>query len=566
MAAPLATEKVLRATLQALQRGGLILSGSDVAALEGVPNNASNADISTILDGMTFGGAGAVTDIVRGDGDVNVFIDANNNNFGYTDQRFFRVAEDQSNPPVTDPDNELMTVSRFHEPNDWVTDLLVGPRTALATGDHHAVIRVGTDTAAHYGTIRGSSTAVGGLKGLLINSPARVGVQANNSIVFANANGNYIRGGWANPQGSTSFHVGDHIASPQESLAFESETSGGTPMYTIRPSYDGAAVRRVYFRGSNSVSGYRCFFSVGGKANETWGDPNNFGNPTFMVVGDTESTVANSAYVYDRKTARTAGSEVFTIKSEAASGGLFYYLRVLDKTGTGIFSVTGDGTTAASDVNAPNGFTTGAADVAETVQGDAEYCPGTVLAIQNGLLTSTTDVAQSNVAGVVATQPGMLLGTDKQHCRDNEFILSLCTAAGETRVLIAKQDVRARVGQYIRTTYRNVIKIASTNLNQWGNTEIHLEGSVAVYEGIEIWAGIVRQQNLNRMAITGIVPVQCSTVGGDILGSGETLVSGPDGTAVVDHSPLPGTIIGKAIGKLQGEGATGLIDVLVNLQ
>lgn len=566
MAAPLATEKVLRAALQALQRGGLISSGSDVAALEGVPNNATDSDISTILDGMTFGGVSAATDVIRGDGDVNVFIDANNSNLGFTDQRFFRVAEDQSDPPVTDPDNELMTVSRFHEPNDWVTDLLVGPRTVLATGDHHAVIRVGTSPIGHYGSIRGASNAVGtNLKGLLMHSTSRIGIQADTDIIFASESGEFIRGGWDNPQNIASFHVGDHINATQESLAIDAENVSGTIMYTMRPSYTGAAVRRTYFRGSNPTSDYRCFFSVGGKANETWGDPNNFGNPTFMVVGDNDSAVANSAYIYDRKTTRNAGSEVFTIKSMATIGGTYSYLRVVDATSTGVFSVKSDGS-----VNGPAGFTTGAADVAETVQGDAEYDPGTVLAIQGGLLTQTTLTAQSNVAGVVATQPGMLLGTDKLYCRDDEFMLHLCTVPGEASILVVKGDVLDRSGQYCRTTERNIIKIASTKLDSQGNTEIHLEGSIAVYEGIEIRAGITKQKNLNRMAITGIVPVWCSTVEGDILGNGETLVSGPDGTAVVDYNPQPGTIIGKAMGTLLGNGpigpVRGLVDVLVNLQ
>jgi len=128
------------------------------------------------------------------------------------------------------------------------------------------------------------------------------------------------------------------------------------------------------------------------------------------------------------------------------------------------------------------------------VVSDAEYDPGTVLAIQNGIFTKTVNYRQTNVAGVVATQPGMLLG---QRYGDDD-----------------SQDI------------------------------------------------------LNKMAITGIVPVWCSTDQGDILGNGETLVSGPDGCAVVDPAPRPGTIIGKAKGVLRGDGATvkGLVDVLVNLQ
>ncbi|KKN52889.1 hypothetical protein LCGC14_0607950 [marine sediment metagenome] len=490
MASPLATEKVLRGILQSLQRAGVISSGSDVAKLESIPNNATDADISAILDTVVFGGVAASTDVVRSDEDVNIFIDANNND-GTGVQRFFRVSEDQSDPPVTDADNELMSVSRRVDGALTSAQLIVGPRNAIAAGaERRASIKLGANGTKYYGTLWGGPTAVGsGLLGIRISSDERVSLQADTNIQITDEAGSNLRGGWSDMTSATRFHVGDFLATPEpESMTIEQNLVSGTPMYTFRPSHDGSSVRRVYFRGSNAASDYRSFWSFGGKAGETYGDPSNFNIPTFMVVGDDSSTTANAAYIYDRKNNRAAGSEIFTIKANTAAGPTFNYFRIRTSLNVGVFSVKGDGS-----VNSPAGYTTGAADVAEVITADAKYDPGTVLAIQGGSFTATTEYQQTNVAGVVATKPGLLLGNKKEHYPTDATILSIC----------------------------------------------------------------------------GFVPVLCSTERGNILGNGEFLVSGPDGCAVVDQNPKPGTIIGKAKGTLVSDDAgpvRGMVEVLVNLQ
>lgn len=489
MSIPLAQEKVLRGTLQALQRGGLISSGADVAKLENIPNNASDADISAILDTIVFGGVASATDTVRGDEDVNIFVDADNND-GPITPRYFRVAQDQSDPPVTNYNNELLTVTKLlWDAATHVTDLVVGPRTSITASDTRARIRVGSNATEHYGNVIGGADAVNSSAGLLVASRLGLGLGSDTHIIASDEDSSFVRGGWNSPKTVTEFHVGDFKAATPESLVIEQETISGNPVYTVRPTFDGAQVRAVYFRGSNPASGYRSTYCFGGKAGEAWSNLGNFANPTLSVIGDSNSSSSNSMYVYDYKTTRDSSSEVFTIESTATTGGVFFYFRIIDNAGAGVFNIDSNGN---ANLGVGGVYQSTGADVAERVRTDVKYDPGTVLAIENGMFVKTSSIGQANVAGVVATAPGVLLGSTK-------------------------------------------------------------------YPG----------KTSNRMAIAGIVPVLCSTTQGDILGNGEFLVSGPDGHAVVSKNPAPGTIIGKAKGKLLSSGSTpvkGSVEALVNLQ
>lgn len=565
MAAPLATEKVLRGTLQALQRGGLVSSGSDVSKLEQIPNNATDQDISDILDTIVFGGISAATDVIRGDEDVNVFVDADDNDSTLT-RRYFRISQDQSDPPVTDPEHELMTMSARSFSGGTSAELIVGPRTSIAgAGTYTADIQVGATGSGYYGSIWGGPSAVATAHdGIRMEADDHVGLQADTYILATNQGGTAIRGGWESLSSAARFHVGDPTSSPPESLTIERNVlAGPIYTYTLRPTDDtGAGIKSVYFRGSNATNDYRSFWCVGGKAGETWGNPNNLGNATLAVVGDDNSTTASAAYFYDRKSTRTLWSTAVGIQCNTAAGGNFYYFRIFDSLGGGVFNVDSSG-----NVNADGPYSSGGGDVAELVAADAEYKPGTVLCLQGGGFTQTTRVGQANVAGVVATAPGVLLGTVNDYDRTHEFQLRIVSKPGQTDVLTVKGDVQDRIGQYIRIEPRRFIPITRVSERN-GLVELSLGQRIVVYEGMHCYGGVTKQENLNRMAITGIVPVMCSTAQGDIEGNGEFLVSGPDGCAVVDPDPKPGTIIGKAKGTLVSNGSTvkGLVEALVNLQ
>lgn len=568
MAAPLATEKVLRAVLQSLQRGGVISSGSDVSKLEQVPNNATDQDISDILDTITFGGVSTATDVVRGEEDVNVFIDSDDDDNPAVTRRYFRVAQDQSDPPVTDADNELMLVTKTNDATaGLVSEIIVGPRPALAgASDYPASIQLGSTGTGYYGDLQGGPSSVAGTHtGIRMASGDYVGLQSDTAITITDEDGSNIRGGWEQLTSAVKFHVGDFTSTPPESFLIERNVlAGPIYTYTLRPSDDaGAGVKRIYMRGSNAGNDYRSFYCIGGKSGETWGDPSNLGNATLAVVGDANSTTASAAYFYDRKNNRTSFSPAVAIQCNTAAGGNFYYLRIFDSLGGGVFNVDSTG-----GVNADGAYSAAGGDVAELVVADQEYDPGTVLCLHAGSFTKTSQIGQTNVAGVVATKPGVVLGRANDYDRSREFQLRVLSRPGQTDVLRVRGYVADQVGQYISTSSNRFVKILKV-VDHDGEVELFLQERVVVYEGMHCFGGITKQQNLNRMAITGIVPVMCSTARGDIEGNGEFLVSGPDGCAVVDSDPKPGTIIGKAKGSLVQAGETvvkGKVEVLVNLQ
>lgn len=498
MPAPLATEKVLRGVLQSFVRSGVVASDADVDILESIPNNATDVDISNILDTIQYGAVGGGGSILTSenmvsDEDITMYIDADDSDTPLLHPNVFRVFQNATPPPLPNQLNELLTVGyRQWSVADAYPVLTVGAVGSLCVNNQGAVVRVGASSAGEpYAELLGAPDKVyGGLGGLSVRSKYSMDFRCDENIAVSDLNGNYLRGGWETPNTAARLHVGDWLATPQDSLVIEAEdvVGGGFNDFTIRPT--AAGLRRLFIRGSDASLEYYSHTVIGGKAGETWSEPLTFGGPTLLVVGDDTTTTAGAAYVYDRKTARDSWSSVMTIKAMTPiTTANFYYFRVLDESGTGVFSVDGNG-----NANGPLGFTTGAADVAESVVTDEVYAPGTVLAIRGGAFVKTSAVGQTNVAGVVSTKPGMLLGNP--------------------------EDPAERADR-------------------------------------------------TKLAICGFVPVMCSTAGGDILGDGEALVSGPDGTAVIDPDPRPGTIIGKAKGRLIQDGDSavkGLVEALVNLQ
>lgn len=570
MAAPLATEKVLRGILQSFVRGGIVASDSDVAILEAIPNNATDADISDILDTVTYGSGatgGTATNLLS-DTDVEVFVDVDDNNASGNSPNHFRISQNQADIPVTLQANELATIAdRVLNIYDKYPTLIIGARTALCTSNQGAVLSLGSSTSDYYGqlvAVPGEVSA--GQDGLSIRSSEYLDFRCDNYIMVGDVGANYIRGGWDSPASYARLHVGDFTTSPPDSLAIEAEDTGaGFPDFTIRPTYSGTGMRRIFIRGSNVASSYRSSTVIGGKGSEAWSDAPATGAPSLHVIGDDDSTTASALYVYDRKTGRTAWSSSVTIETKTATPANFYYFRILDSAGAGVFNINSNG-----DANLASGgsYLNAGADVAELVTGDASYEPGTVLALQQGLFTRTQDYGQPNVAGVVATQPGVVLGHHPGFDTGSAFPLQVTSEAGVVRQLIVAGDVADRLGTHLMVPGPEFVEVEAAH-QQGGVCCIDLCADVLLHEDTLVHGGVVRTPNLNRLAICGIVPVLCSTECGDILGNGETLVSGPDGTAVVDPDPKPGTIIGKAKGRLVQDGDTvvkGLVEALVNLQ
>ena len=101
MASPLATEKILRCTLQALQRGGFLTSGSDVAAIEATPNNATDSDISTIVGSLSYGSVPGFAGDYTSDGDLNLLYDTDSSSTAFAPE--YLKIQYQTTTSSTDP-------------------------------------------------------------------------------------------------------------------------------------------------------------------------------------------------------------------------------------------------------------------------------------------------------------------------------------------------------------------------------------------------------------------------------------------------------------------------------
>lgn len=567
MASPLATEKVLRGALLSFQRSGLIPASADIVKLEQIPNDATDADISAILDTITFSSAPTVATTIRSETDVDVFIDSDGDAPLLTPNHF-RVSTDQTDPPVTDPEHELATIYQGAlDPVTATAVLRVGPSKNIASGTHPGVINIGCTSTTDLGSLFGTSDAVAGAQtGLSVRGNPYLDVRAANDIIVANLNGTVVAGGWDDLSSTPSFHIGDFVSGG--STVLESQIDGANTYMVMRSNLGTTQVPRYYVSGETTSSD-RVIILLGGKYGEAWSDPTSYGSPTVLMLGDTAANTSATAYIHDRKTSRTSGSNVLTIDSDTPNAISYYLLRAYVQSSP-VFRVGSDGNVSISGST----YGTGAGDVAETVVTDAAYEPGTVLAIRGGQYTQTTSTAQSNVAGVVSTKPGVEIGQHNIYDDSGCFELTVLEYGAKSDWISVAGDVRDGLGTHVLVVPDYYLRIEEVvyepELAQIdAQTRIRVEEPLRLYVGTSVYGGIVAADHYCAMAVCGIVPVWCSTAGGNILGDGETLVSGPNGCAVVRRDPKPGTIIGKAQGRLlqpSRDVVKGLVPVLVNLQ
>jgi hypothetical protein len=323
------------------------------------------------------------------------------------------------------------------------------------------------------------------------------------------------------------------------------------------------------------VSDYRSLVVIGGPHGESWTEPNNYETPTLLVSGDDENNTSPVAYLFDRKTGRDVGSEVFTVRTDSTDASTYYLTRWYVSDGVG-GSTPVARVESVGNMSIIGSYNTGAGDLAEWVPTDQKYEPGTVLIVRDGEFVSSNDYDQTSVAGVVSTEPGVQLGEFLIFDTSKKFPLDVYTSFG--LFLDVRGDVTGQLGSHLLHGKKHYVKIESCEYRPYdGDTIKHEEGLTRIWteekvdhaEGADLYGGVTLPLFIAQLGLCGRMPVWCSTEMGNIYGNGETLVSGPDGCAVVSFNPKPGTVIGKAVGKLvssDGSVVKGKVEVLVNLQ
>lgn len=565
MSSPQVTERIVRAILRSFVHAGIMPSYTDTAKIEAIPANYTDAQIDAVLGTITWNSyVPSSTDLLSGAGDVHVFIDSDNNDTIFN-ARYFRVAQDQSVPPVTSAVNEMLTIRR-----DIITGVIqgttmtVGPRTVLGGGTHAARVMLGSDgAAAPYGSFTVGSTLVYGAAGMMVQGYPKLGLVGDEVRVY-DPTGQTVRGGWSDTTASNKFHVGSFVTG--DNLTIQAKSAGLPTVenyifYTERSS--GSYVKRFYFRG-NDASVSTCMI-VGGHEDETYGNPANLGNAAFAAVGGVLVVDSNVAYIYDRRTDRFLNSNVLTVASATPSTTIYNHIRCYTD-GTPVFRVTSVGNCYTLGV-----FTQGSGDVAEYVVTDRDYAPGTVLITTAGRCTASSSTAQTNVVGVVSTAPGVEIGQDNIYDTVGAFLLSSTPFSVATQTVdVAGAFNFDTIGTHVWINRKVFVQIVNLEYDpDCGVTTITLddtiEPSAVLYGGVRI------ASHYAKLAVCGVVPVRCSTENGDVTGNGDLLVSGPNGNAVLAPNPVTvGTVLGKAFSPLatieDGVVEYGMVKTLVALQ
>ena len=558
-----ATERIVRAILRSFVHAGIIPSYNDTAKIEAIPNNYNDAQIDAVLSTIAFGTVTSGTDVISGTGDVNVFVDSDDNDTALGFVRYFRVAQNQAAPPVTVAVNEMLTVGRdIFSMTSQGTTLTVGPRASLG-GVHSARVNIGTNGTAPFGSMYAGATLVNGDPGLMIKGFDALGLQAKEIRVY-DPTGASVRGGWSDIATTSTFNFGNFVTG--DTLAVQAVSSAGPEYedYVFRTQRSvGSYNKRVIFRSSTDP--YATCVIVGGHETEAYSLPGTIGSATFAAIGHTLSNSANVAYVYDRNTTRTADTTVLTVKSATPAAFSNYNLIRCYVEAVPIFRVTSQGV-----VNCIGSFTAGSGDVAELFPSDRDYVPGTVMVVTAGKCTASTSRAQSAVVGVVSSKPGVEIGQNNVYDTSRVFPLPVMPYTADTQTIEVNGSYTLdMLGTHVWVGRGSFVKITAISESQ-NVVTLYLEEPVS--PGASLEAGIVQADHYVSLAVCGFVPVRCSTEYGDIAGNGDLLVSGPNGYAVLADpvATLTGTILGKAFSPLRAVTDDvvefGIVNVLVALQ
>jgi hypothetical protein len=509
MASPLATEKVLRGILRSLVKGNLLSTVSDAEAIEAIPNNASEADILTIINGLSYGAVsitGVSTPDLLSNGELTAWTDVDYSFGNHLD--YFRVATRGVDATVhVDKHTEIATIGRSFVAALGQTStqcgMNLGPRTLLLdasdTTGYSGVLNIGAyhlaATNYNFATLVGGPAALMvdngfGTGGFSITTKKNVEIRASSHVSFVDSASNTIRSGaYSLGTADSGLFVGEYPATANADALLISRVIG-SDSFEIKSNSNQAS--RVLYINSNCSTSYSLAVGIGAIPTDADREPGSHAYPQLSVYG---TTIGNDTVALFKATQAGAGGgpysgNIVRIIHNQIGSNLFNFIWCGNYTGpgvdnyTGVFRVNGGGAVWGAS------FTSPFADLAEWMPTDAPHDPGSVLIMRNGIAVLSDAYEATGVVGVVSSQPGLVMN-------------GMC-------------------------------------------------------EG---------KENHVRVAKSGMVPVFFSTEFGDVEGNGELLCAGPGGYAVrAPEIPKPGSIVGKAMSAMSsyhGDDVCGVIQMLV---
>jgi hypothetical protein len=583
MRIPFATEKVTDMIIRSLRASGLIADDASADSIRSVNNNATESELDSTASGLNYGalGGGGGASLASNE-DLDTYIDADALP-ATPHTNFFRISHHQGVPPTIIADNELMTLAGPDNSSSRLLNgpvLVVGPRASLSpSSGKYAELHVGTDTGGDYFfNIAAGPFVVDGTEGFIMstNPGGDIEVSASSNIKFKNQSGNVV-GGWTGMATQSRLQIGDPTV---EAFAIELIDDPVLPAsikhFQVRAL---ESDERTFFFSSSSVfpgQEAECRFAIGGKIDTSWGDPSGtYQDTTALVVSPSSPNALAALRLNHRDTSLMTNQEIFSIDSADTGGNPAFMIRVR-LNGNPIFQVTDLG-----DVEIDGSVSSPATDVAEWVQVEglaSDYEFGTVIVVSaNGKMKKSTTVADFKVIGVTVDPkyPALLMGKDSGFDESGAVALGHTpTKTGSLTSLAFLGDISADLGgvSYLKVGSEIVELDQVTYDETIDETAVSFGGGQTVVRyqsGTSIKKGLVPITDKLAMTVCGIVPVRAITTNGTIS-PGDLLVSAGDGRATKSpYPPVPGTIIGKALGGLTDDTSgqvTGTVKALVNLQ
>ncbi len=515
MATPLASEKIVRAILKTLVHCGTLASAADIALLEAIPVNATDAQIDGVVALLTHAVTpitGVSTADLISDTDVTCWVNSDALPAFLSYNHYFRVATWGTTIADVSKSTEWATITRKMPSATNTVEMVLGPLAARLsnaapdnTTGYPASINIGSyydvssapNAARYRGVISGGATALTGngfsADGLNIWTKNSMELAAKNYLGVVDSASNAVRGGFYGlGNDGAAFFVGAYPFAAADALLISKMPGVAVHDFQLRMNRFGQ-YETIYVNSAENTL-YSACLAV--NSNDTVGAlptsrkptlyPGAGTVPAFSAFGTTSGKDTVGLFS-SPDTDYTGGSVLRILSGDDTNPNLYSLILAERWNGAAyvpMFRVHGDGTVHATSHETP------AIDLAEWMPADRQYDPGTVLVLRGGVATASDRYRAAGVVGVVTTKPGLVLGAQDDHT-----------------------------------------------------------GQVCV-------------------ARTGMVPVKFSTEFGGVDGNGEMLCSGPDGHCVrAPQFPEPGTIVGKAMGTLHraddGSITTGVIMAVV---
>lgn len=585
---PRLSEKVVDLVIRALRTSGVLATDESADAIRAANNNATEAELDAIAASLSYGGVGGGAGGISSTDNLYFFADSNdtvNNNTTY-----FIYGIDQPEAPITDVENEVMSITAHASTVGPVLRLGQRP-TLVPTIARSSKLLIGTDPSTSlgaYAELEAGPFEVNGGPGFRVRAPTGVALQFETPEELRLRTSQFTGdtfGGWTGLSSpfTMAFHLGDY--ENNDSLAIEqlddTDFPGVVKHYQIRPT-NNTNTPGIYIRGSFTDDVIRVI--IGGREGTDL-DSKSVGAPidaTVLIATPEIDPSITALYVKHTNDTPGLNADILVIEAERAQA-QFRYIEarntdVGDLDGPVKFYVDGLG-----QCRSDGGFNTPAADVAEWVQvvgAATDYAYGDVLVVDSatGKMMKSASSEDAKVVGVVADPDGvsLLMGQGKGFDESGAVALSATTTniAGKTYDLTFSGDltseldgvphVRARGEFYgvAGVAFDAASSITTLSLDPAGRPVTVPRAPVTVYKGIV--------QDTDRLAMTvlGIVPVKVITTNGTI-NRGDALVSAGGARATTPAGALAaGTLLGKALDGLTDDGSgtvTGTIRALISL-